>query len=178
MNRYNRYRDKTPPELNITAFMNLMVILVPFLLITAVFSRITILQLNLPEGSNSMQELKKEMHLEILVRPAYLDIATREAGRIRCIKALAPDEDGIITYDYKALSELIQQIKLRVPDKNNITMLAETDTPYEVLVHIMDSVRSVKQSQGFDTVDAELFPNISIGDAPPLNPAQKKAGCP
>jgi len=176
MNRYNRYRDKTPPELNITAFMNLMVILVPFLLITAVFSRITILQLNLPDGSASMQELKKEMHLEILVRPGYLDVATREAGRIRCIKGTNTPEGFV--YDYKALSELIQQIKLRVPEKNNITMLAETDTSYEVLVHIMDSVRSIKQSQGFDTVDAELFPNISIGDAPPLNPAQKKAGCP
>jgi biopolymer transport protein ExbD len=30
-------------ELNITAFMNLMVVLVPFLLMTAVFSHITIL---------------------------------------------------------------------------------------------------------------------------------------
>jgi biopolymer transport protein ExbD len=35
-------------ELNITAFLNLMVILVPFLLVTAVFSRITVLELNLP----------------------------------------------------------------------------------------------------------------------------------
>ena len=35
--RRGRYNDDTA-ELNITAFMNLMVILVPFLLITAVFS--------------------------------------------------------------------------------------------------------------------------------------------
>ena len=173
MNRYNRYRDNSPPELNITAFMNLMVILVPFLLITAVFSRITILQLNLPEGNDpAMKDLKKEMNLEIAVRDGYLDVGTREAGRIRCIKA---NEDG---YDYQALSELIQQIKLRVPDKKNITLLAQTNTSYEVLVHLMDSSRSIKQSQGLATVDAELFPNISIGDAPPLNPAQLAAGCP
>lgn len=172
MNRYNRYRDKSPPELNITAFMNLMVILVPFLLITAVFSRITILQLNLPDGSDpAMQKLKKEMHLEIIIRDDYLDISTRELGRIRCIKA---GDDG---YDYKALSELIQQIKLRIPGKKNITLLSENNTAYEVLIHIMDSVRSVKQTRGLSVVDAELFPNIAIGDAPPLNPAQKKAGC-
>jgi len=173
MNKYNRYRDNSAPELNITAFMNLMVILVPFLLITAVFSRITILQLTLPDGSSAaMDKLKKEMHLEISIRKDYLDIGTREAGRIQCIKA---STEG---YDYKKLSGLIQQIKLRIPDKNSITLLSETDTSYEVLVHIMDSVRSVKQSQGFNSVDAELFPNISIGDAPPLNAAQKKAGCP
>lgn len=173
MNRYNRYRDKTPPELNITAFMNLMVILVPFLLITAVFSRITILQLNLPEGSSAaLDDLKKEMHLEITVRKGYLDVGTREAGRINCFNA---GEEG---HDYKSLSELIQQIKLRVPDKKNITLLAEANTPYETLVHLMDSSRSLKQTQGLSVVDAELFPNISIGDAPPLNPAQLAAGCP
>ncbi len=173
MNRYNRYRDNSPPELNITAFMNLMVILVPFLLITAVFSRITILQLNLPEGSNAaIENLKKEMHLEITVRKDYLDVGTREAGRIRCLKATA---DG---YDYQALSELIQQIKLRVPNKKNITLLAETNTAYEIIVKLMDASRSIKQTQGLAVVDAELFPNISIGDAPPLNPAQLKAGCP
>ena len=45
-----RHNDDTA-ELNITAFMNLMVILVPFLLITAVFSRLAILELNLPGSS-------------------------------------------------------------------------------------------------------------------------------
>jgi len=173
MNRYNRYRDNSPPELNITAFMNLMVILVPFLLITAVFSRITILQLNLPDGNDpAIQNLKKEMNLEIIVRDNYLDVGTREAGRIRCINKTT---DG---YDYIKLSDLIQQIKLRVPEKDNITILAESDTPYETLVRLMDSSRSVKQGVGETKVDAELFPNISIGDAPPLNPQQLKAGCP
>ncbi|HSN50904.1 MAG TPA: biopolymer transporter ExbD, partial [Woeseiaceae bacterium] len=45
-------RNVETAELNITAFMNLMVILVPFLLITAVFSRLAVLELNLP-GSSS-----------------------------------------------------------------------------------------------------------------------------
>jgi len=172
MNRYNRYRDNSPPELNITAFMNLMVILVPFLLITAVFSRITILQLNLPDGSNdALKDLKKEMNLEITARKDYLDIGTREGGRLRCFKT----KEG--AHDYEALSAFIQQIKLRVPDKKNITLLSETDTSYEIIVHLMDSARSIKQTQGLSVVDAELFPNISIGDAPPLNPKQKEAGC-
>ena len=46
-----RRRSQDPGDINITAFMNLMVILVPFLLITAVFSRITILELNLPTAA-------------------------------------------------------------------------------------------------------------------------------
>jgi biopolymer transport protein ExbD len=35
-------------EIDVTTFLNLMVVLVPFLLITAVFSRLTIVELNLP----------------------------------------------------------------------------------------------------------------------------------
>jgi len=38
--RGGRRQNDDTAELNITAFMNLMVILVPFLLITAVFSRL------------------------------------------------------------------------------------------------------------------------------------------
>ena len=41
-------RSKEPHQLEITPFLNLMVALVPFLLVTAVFSRVAILELNLP----------------------------------------------------------------------------------------------------------------------------------
>ena len=39
------------PELNITTFLNLMVVLIPFLLISAVFSRVTILELSVPTSA-------------------------------------------------------------------------------------------------------------------------------
>ena len=60
-------RNVETAELNITAFMNLMVILVPFLLITAVFSRITILELNLPVANEQAQVEKERLELEIIV---------------------------------------------------------------------------------------------------------------
>ena len=56
-------------ELNITAFMNLMVILVPFLLITAVFSRLAILELNLPGSSTEPADPQElTFQLEVTVR--------------------------------------------------------------------------------------------------------------
>ena len=53
MARRHHYRRRTgdPPELDMTTFLNLMVVLVPFLLITAVFSRITIVELSLPSAA-------------------------------------------------------------------------------------------------------------------------------
>ncbi len=64
---YKRYA-KEAPELNITTFLNLMVVLVPFLLITAVFSRITILELNLPTGAGDASKINKpKMTVEVIV---------------------------------------------------------------------------------------------------------------
>ncbi|MEZ5566521.1 MAG: hypothetical protein R3F24_13915 [Gammaproteobacteria bacterium] len=48
LRKRRRRRNTETPGLEITAFMNLMVVLVPFLLITAVFSRLAIIELNLP----------------------------------------------------------------------------------------------------------------------------------
>ena len=58
-----RHRRKDAGELNITAFMNLMVVLVPFLLITAVFSRLTILELNLPSSTEVTPETLRKAGL-------------------------------------------------------------------------------------------------------------------
>ena len=70
--RFRRQRI-APEEMNITAFMNLMVILVPFLLITAVFTRLTVLELNLP-GSSAGGPDAKQLHLEVIIRNDALEV--------------------------------------------------------------------------------------------------------
>ena len=65
--RVRRLR-KHAVELDITAFMNLIVVLVPFLLSSAVFSRLAIIELNLPAGSSSLTNLKESLQLEIVIR--------------------------------------------------------------------------------------------------------------
>jgi hypothetical protein len=47
----------------------------------------------------------------------------------------------------------------------------ETDTPYDTLVQVMDRVRVFESGSGMDLVQAELFPDISIGDAPATDAA-------
>ncbi len=155
-----RRLHKKPASLEITAFLNLIVVLVPFLLSTAVFSRLAILQLNLPAQSSSLENLKGDLQLEVVIRPDALEVGDRVGGLIQRIAATPTG------YDYKALSELMEQIKLRFPDKTNATVLAEAATPYDVLVQTMDAIRIGHQVQGAQVIRAELFPDISIGDAP------------
>jgi biopolymer transport protein ExbD len=162
--RFRRGRQlRQAPELNITAFMNLMVILVPFLLITAVFSRITILELNLPASANSATPPKKGLELEVIVRQARIEIQDRNTGHLKTLRHTGE------AYPIEGLSLYLRAVKARFPQVLGASILLEHDIPYEVLVQVMDAVRAADmEDQDGQVVRAELFPEISIGDAPVL----------
>jgi biopolymer transport protein ExbD len=172
MRRLRRRHEET--ELDITAFMNLMVILVPFLLMTAAFSQLAILQLNLPQsgaaaGGDDKQK-RKELILEVIIRKDALEVADRNGGLIRRI------ENGEEGYETRKLSELLQQIKAKFPSKLDAFILSEPDTHYETVILIMDTVRQFDNVLAGSVIPTELFPVISIGDAPPLPGSSKKGG--
>jgi len=163
MARKRRYRrtDKDIPEMDITTFLNLMVVLVPFLLITAVFSRVTILELNLPTSSGVKAPTKIKLNIEVIVRENGLEI-----GNGRRVVARFPKVEN--KYDFVSLSKHLLEIKRNYPDKTDATVLMEPDIEYELLVHVMDAVRIAEVSQSTEGVfdKVALFPDISIGDAP------------
>jgi len=158
--RYRRNRKPEVGEINVTAFMNLMVILVPFLLITAVFTHVTVLELNLPSSATSKTKNKPQFELQIIVRKNALILSDNRGG---VIKRLAKTRNG---YNFSALTKVLKQVKSRVPDKSNASILSEPDTTYDTIVQIMDATRSYRVQENGEWINAELFPNISIGDAP------------
>lgn len=159
--KHRRLR-KEAAHLEITAFINLIVVLVPFLLSTAVFTRLTVIDLSLPaQSSSALEQLKVDnLQLEIVVRAEALEVGDRLGGLIQRIPAT---EKGL---DLPSLAALVQQLKTRFPDQLDASILAEPETSYDVIVQVMDVVRSDHMAQGNKVVKTELFPNISIGDAP------------
>ncbi|WP_226702042.1 ExbD/TolR family protein [Microbulbifer elongatus] len=196
-------RTKEAPELDITAFLNLMVVLVPFLLVSAVFSRVTILELNMPTGAGGGAE-DPGVTLEVVVRQKVLEIsdgdkviarfpnlnqqegaeaAAATAGEGGAGAEVPADENGLPiippteeVYDLAKLREFLLRIKESYPEKTDSTLLMEQDVAYEHLVGIMDAVRSAqvmpKVEEGAQPdpeaqpETLELFPDISLGDAP------------
>jgi biopolymer transport protein ExbD len=158
--RVRRLR-KQPAHLEITAFINLIVVLVPFLLSTAVFTRLAVLDLSLPAQNAGPERLMVDkLLLEVVVRPDMLEVGDRNGGLIRRI----PNAGA--ASDVKALQALMVELKSRYPDNLDASVLAEPTTPYDTLVQVMDAVRGTMTAQGPRIVRTELFPNISIGDAP------------
>ena len=162
-----RRRNQETAELNITAFMNLMVILVPFLLITAVFSRLAVLELNLPGSSTEPVDPQDQtFQLEVIIRKDKIEVGDRNQGLLGVYQNTPEGE-----YDYDALSTKLSQLKKRYPSKTDASILLEADIAYDTLVQVMDRVRVEEEVREDSVVRNDLFPDISIGDAPVLEGA-------
>ncbi|MEN8172140.1 MAG: biopolymer transporter ExbD [Chloroflexota bacterium] len=149
------------PELNITSFLNLMVALIPFLLISAVFSRITIMELSVPTSAGGTVLEKPNFAIEVIVRKNGFEIANGSS-----VEAAIPKKEG--EYDMELLSEMLIRLKAQYPEKEDATVLMEPEIEYDYLIRIMDAVRGTRRQ--FEESEEEqtivLFPEISIGDAP------------
>ena len=158
---YKRREREETPGLDVTTFLNLMVVLIPFLLISAVFSRITIMELSVPTASGGTAVNKPNFAIEVIVRKAGLEIANGLS-----VEAAIPKKEG--QYDMDLLSKVLLRLKDRYPEKKDATVLMEPEIEYDYLVQVMDVVRgaSIKLEGTEETVETILFPEISIGDAP------------
>ena len=149
---------KAPAALEITAFLNLIVVLVPFLLSTAVFTRLAVLDLSLPPPAGGAAEslAVDRLQLEVVLRADGIEVADRIGGRIGQVPRGASPADEL-----QALSALLLSLKQRFPAELQASVLAEPDTGYERLVQVMATVRATAGAQ-----PVELFPRIAVGDAP------------
>jgi biopolymer transport protein ExbD len=165
--RYRRRKHETDTELNITAFLNLMVVLIPFLLLNAVFAQVSVLNLNLPKEQQAASEQKdedqeKKLALEVLIYEDRYEVVDRNSGPLKVIEN---KDDG--SYDREALNEYLQKVKAEFPETKRITLLSEEDTPYKHLVRAMDTARFYTEIVNGQAIKKDLFPNIGIGLAPP-----------
>lgn len=163
MKRSRRNRHQQTVELNITAFLNLMVILVPFLLITAVFSRMTVLELNLP-SLNAKDNATEKIQLQLQLVLTTQDITLRDNN-------LGDLGGGAIPVSaenrhWRIMSKRLLELKTRFPEEDKISLLVADNVSYRDMIHAMDQLRSIDVVNITDVETYELFPQISIGKIP------------
>lgn len=158
---WQRRRWRDGANIDVTAFLSLMVILVPFLLITAVFSRLTILELAGAgrEGEASPKK-PRAPGLEIVVRERFIDVYRGDRGRIARV------ENNQAGYDLTALGRVLQQTKASSPRLTEVNILFEPQVPYGVVVQVMDAARVRVDHRAGTAKLVELFPEIGLGEAP------------
>jgi biopolymer transport protein ExbD len=161
MRKLERHHRR-PSELLLVPMIDIFTVLVTFLLMTAVFSRTVILELKLPTQATSFVEPPPGLVLEVHVRKTMLQVADRRSGPLASFPRA-----GDAPYDLTGLSEYLQLVKARYPEMTEATLLLEPDIPYDHLVQVMDTVRVLeKREAGGPLAQYELFPDVSLGDAP------------
>jgi biopolymer transport protein ExbD len=159
-------RELEEADLEITAFMNLMIVLVPVLLMSMVFSHISILKLNLPDLTGLVTpSAERNLQLEVVLRKSSFEVYFPSGVLVKTIDA--KETKGAEKLDYATLSLVLQEIKRQVKDKSDVLLLSEADVNYQSLVSTMDTVRGFRTVVATSAVEVELFPEISLGDAPP-----------
>ncbi|MGA8146454.1 MAG: biopolymer transporter ExbD [Gallionellaceae bacterium] len=156
----SRRRGSPIADLDVTAFINLMVVLVAFFLSSVTYFQFSALSLKIPPAIENAPNPSQSLALEVVIRKDGLEVGDRNAGLISRIEKKGNE------YDFKTLNSLMKQIKSRFPAKTEATILSEADVPYDVLVKTMDATRNFAVVTPDKVSYAELFPDISIGDAP------------
>ena len=157
-----RRLKKGSEALEVSAFINLIVVLIPFLLSTAVFSNMSVVNLTLPAKSSNWEGLKEnDLKLEVVVRKDAIEVGDKVGGLFWTIPN-KPDGPDLV-----ALNADMFVVKKKFPDVTAASVLPEPNIPYDTVIHVMDAMRTGKTANGgTEVVDVDLFPAISIGDAP------------
>lgn len=154
-------------EIDVTSFMNLMIVLVPVLLMSMTFTKITVMEINLPElGGGPSSSSLDQSQLEVMVRKTGMQVFFPTGSLVKDIPLL---EDG--KQDFQTLSLVMREIKLRVADKQDALILLTKDLEYQTLLNTMDTVKSYQTVVVASVAEVELFPQISLGD---INKDDKK----
>lgn len=147
------------PDLDITAFLNLMIILVPVLLLGMVFTQVRMIELDFPGMPAGEVPDSESFQLEVVLASSGIEVADSERGLIKAF----PKEKG---QDFEGLQSLLRQIKQRMPEKRDLILRVAPSVDYQTLVTTMDHVRSRPAVVVASAVEAELFPDVSLADAP------------
>ena len=169
MRRHKRIKQEA--DLDITSFMNLMIVLVPVLLLNMVFAQTSVLDLKLPLGDSVGNVNPEDVSIEVTVRKTGMQVVVAAAGASKVVGVVPTIES---TQDYKKLSEVLQQVKKSFPDKKDVVLLSTPNVDYQTLVAVMDTSRSFETVVVTSVVNAVLFPEVSLGDATVLE--QSKLG--
>ncbi len=151
-------------DLDVTSFMNLMIVLVPVMLLSLTFTQITVHEIKLPDLMQSTESAEETPpRLEVLVEESGIKVFYPSNVMVKQIPVL--DSEHGASHDFKQLSLVLQEVKKQLGEKRSILLLSDKSVNYQILVSAMDAVKSYKTVVAASLVEVELFPEISLADA-------------
>jgi biopolymer transport protein ExbD len=163
-------------DVELTPLMCLFMILVPLLLVTAVFERVTALKVNLPQSS-TLEETEKPkeptgvVELQVLLQEGGLSVlgtlshdpSGKEKEIYEDFRYDIPLANG--EYDLPKLQEILKDIKQRYPKHEEVVLLVEDRVSYDAIVQCMDTCREEFFLEDGEKKRNPIFPSVVLSES-------------
>ena len=124
-------------DVNLTAVMNIFLILIPFLLLTASFVRLAVLEMTLPDleraGRQSSILTGRVVVNVLFIRENSIQLKSPEISLAQVPK--------VAEYDWEALRSQLEQVKIKYPESMDVIITPESTIRYEIIIAVMDICR-------------------------------------
>jgi biopolymer transport protein ExbD len=174
--------EDTP--LDLVPIMNLVTILIPFLLMSAQFVHLAVIDSTLPAIGPPQETTEEDEDPPLMLSVAVTDQGFTILGDNGVVTgepeegAEAPAEgegeveptvpckerpcSSVESYDLEQLTRMLGLIKDEYPDDENVILVPEARVQYEVIVATMDACREDTKNKTSDGKNRELFPFVVI----------------
>lgn len=163
-------------ELNVMPFIDIFSMLNTFLLVSAAFVNLGILEVQVPFLTNSDElrakksKPKRELSLNISLSKDKIEMESKftQAPIDETKKSYTVDDSEITKFH----NDLVQ-LKIANPEASKVTFFSDDDVKYQMLVKVLDQIKFVKKTDpnipapkdpSIRVSKSELFPKIVIGN--------------
>ena len=178
--RFHGRLRRDAPSVDVTAFLSLMVILIPFLLISTVLSQLAVIELQAAQGESQPVTVSDALGLQLVVRSTVVELHHQHGQQPLLIDRLQGDDA------WQVLAQQLAELKQRYPQSTEATILLEPQESYEVLIRVVDLVRVQSNaaqhelaepsvSEKSDAKQQPLFPDLTLGEVTMSDSAEQRS---
>lgn len=154
-------------ELNLTPFLDVMITLIPFLMLSVSFTAVVAVKANLPSPVNTTQNVQIPPPFDLVaqVTPDTINLYlnSRTPGEAPVFSLATPGEDGYTQAQLDAYHNKLAEIKKAHPSENRLALDASPALPMERLAQLMDQTRNQRSTDAIaGTNGSELFPQLAL----------------
>src|SRR3990167_2046689 len=147
--RYELQQGGASVELNIMPFIDIFSLLCTFLLFSAVFVSVGIIEVQAPFLTNAApvknperkDEKKKDVSIMIDISKKSLSIRSIETGEREKIQSFQHDKFGVGEFHHA-----LMQIKEKYPESEKSTVFTEEDVEYSEIIPVLDAIKFYENS--------------------------------
>jgi biopolymer transport protein ExbD len=135
MRKRRDYRKHKEVELDLLPMMNVFIVLIPMLLTSAVFLKVTVIDTNVPSSTSAPANTREEQNLAlaITIKDQYFVVEGRGIEK-RVIARTAADAN-------EQLALTLADIVTRYPDNEAVMIIPQARTRYQDIIAVMDISR-------------------------------------